>query len=205
MFNYFNLKDTTMNSTVPNHKPQRKQLSEQLDRFERILDGLSEGLNDAITDAARAGTRMAVKDAVIEILTDTELRGKFREMVGAAPESGPAPATPRIGFWSWLKNGFVRIGQALGIVRTKVTEATASGVRRISESLAPSISTVRILGSVKRLLVVGLSAGGILAVLSYLMPHIMSATHSGDTGAVAAMTVQLGVWARRTFRVFSVT
>ena len=42
-----------MNSTAPNHKPQRKQLSDQLDRFEQILDGLSEGLNDAITDAAR--------------------------------------------------------------------------------------------------------------------------------------------------------
>jgi hypothetical protein len=65
-----------MNSTAPNHKPQRKQLSDQLDRFEQILDGLSEGLNDAITDAARAGTTMAVKDAVIEILTNAELRGK---------------------------------------------------------------------------------------------------------------------------------
>ena len=194
-----------MNSTTSNHRPQRKQLSDQLDRFEQILDGLSEGLNDAITDAARAGTRMAVKDAVIEILTDAELRSKFRDMIGPVPQTVSAPA--RNGFWSWLKSGCVRMGQALGIVRTKVTEAAASGVRRLSESLAAADQRAvsKILGSMKRLLVVGLSAGGILAVLSYLMPHFLSATLSGFSGAVAAMTVQLGFWARRTFRIFSVT
>ena len=192
-----------MNSTASNHRPQRKQLSDQLDRFEQILDGLSEGLNDAITDAAQAGTRMAVKDAVIKILTDAELRDKFRDMIGPVPQTVPAPA--RNGFWSWLKSGFVRLGQTLGIVRTKVTEAAASGVRRISESLAPPISAVQILGSMKRLLVVGLFVGGILAILSYLMPHFLSATLSGISGAVAAMTVQLGIWARRTFRIFATT
>ena len=43
-------------STAPvsNGKPQRKQLSEQLDRFDTMLDGLSEGLSAAIADAARA-------------------------------------------------------------------------------------------------------------------------------------------------------
>ena len=62
-----------------NGKPQRKQLSDQLDRFDTMLDGLSQALNESIADAVRDGTRLALKDAVIEILTDPALRAKLRD------------------------------------------------------------------------------------------------------------------------------
>jgi hypothetical protein len=51
-------------TTTDNDKPRRKQLSDQLDRLDGILDALGEGLNEAVTDAAREGTRLAVKDAI---------------------------------------------------------------------------------------------------------------------------------------------
>jgi hypothetical protein len=190
-------------ASATNGKPQRKQLSEQLDRFDAMLDGLSEGLSEAVAEAARTGTRLAVKDAIIEILTDAELRSKLRDAV--EPPQVVAPESTRVGFWGWLKGGVLRIGQTLGIVRATVTEAAASSARRLGESLAAPLSMVRVVGSMKRLMIVGMSVGGILAVLSYVMPHFLSATLAGISGAVAAMTVQLGFWARRTFRIFSVT
>ena len=52
-----------MTMTASNHKLPRKQLADQLDRLDGILDALSEGLNGAVADAAREGTRLAVKDA----------------------------------------------------------------------------------------------------------------------------------------------
>src|SRR5271157_2019498 len=66
-------------ATVTNSAPPRKQLSDQLDRLDGILDALSEGLNGAVTDATREGVRLAVKDAVIELLTDPTLRARLHE------------------------------------------------------------------------------------------------------------------------------
>ena len=63
-----------MSSPMTNGKPQRKQLADQLDRLDAILDCLAGGLNEAVADAAREGTRLAVKDAIIEILTNPDLR-----------------------------------------------------------------------------------------------------------------------------------
>jgi hypothetical protein len=57
-----------MSATTTNGKP-RKQLSDQLDRLDGIIDALADGLNQAVIDAAREGTRLAVKDAIVEIMT----------------------------------------------------------------------------------------------------------------------------------------
>ena len=54
----------TAQSTMVNGRPQRKQLSEQLDRLDSIIDGLCDGLPEAVAAAAREGTRVAVKDAI---------------------------------------------------------------------------------------------------------------------------------------------
>ena len=69
-------------ATATNGKPQRKQLSDQLDRLDGIIDALAEGLNGAVADAAREGTRLAVKDAIVEIMTNPESVGNqfFKEL-----------------------------------------------------------------------------------------------------------------------------
>jgi hypothetical protein len=63
-----------MSNSVTNHRPQRKQLADQLDRLDQILDGLAEGLNDAVADACREGARRAVQEAVVEIQTNPDRR-----------------------------------------------------------------------------------------------------------------------------------
>ena len=52
-----------MSTTTPtkNHKP-RRQLADQLDRMDGIIDALSDGLNEAVADAARDGARVAVRE-----------------------------------------------------------------------------------------------------------------------------------------------
>src|SRR4051812_19026608 len=69
--------DLTMSTATvtTNGRRARKQLSDQLDRLDAILDALAEGLPGAVADACREGARQAVKDAVVEILTNPELRG----------------------------------------------------------------------------------------------------------------------------------
>ena len=70
-----------------NGKP-RKQLSDQLDRMDEILDVLGEGLTGAVVDAMKAGTALAVKQALVEILTNPELLATFRGVL--PPEIGRA-------------------------------------------------------------------------------------------------------------------
>ena len=77
-------------TTTTNGRPQRKQLADQLDRLDAILDCLADGLNQAVADAAREGTRLAVKDAIVEIMTNPDLRALLASHAPAAPAAESA-------------------------------------------------------------------------------------------------------------------
>ena len=73
-------------SVTTNGKP-RRQLADQLDRLDGIIDALSEGLNQAVADAARDGTRAAIADVLMDLLTDPEVMTLVRTAAGAPPET----------------------------------------------------------------------------------------------------------------------
>jgi hypothetical protein len=186
-------------SAATNGKPRRKQLSEQLDRFDAILDGLSDGLGDSVADAARAGTRMAVKDAIVEILTDPHLRNQMHQ--ATAPAAGSVETKPT--FWSRLKAGVSRIGNALRRGVEAVTRCVTRAAEAVCLAVQDPLRIVSMLGSLKRLLILAGGVGAIVAVISYLCPHSLSAAVSGIGAAGTAVALQIGVWARRAFRTFS--
>src|SRR4051794_25443619 len=87
-----------MSTTTTANGTPRKQLSDQLDRLDgqmdradRILDALAEGLDGAVRDAARDGTRLAVKAAVIELLTDPDLRASLHQASAPPARARPSP------------------------------------------------------------------------------------------------------------------
>ena len=100
-----------MSTIILNGKPRRKQLCEQLDRLDSIIDVLADGLPSAVADATRDGTRQAVRDAVVEILSNPELRAM---LAGIAPpmmpsrmptlnfNTAPMPEAvqPKLSFWA---------------------------------------------------------------------------------------------------------
>src|SRR5436305_1044173 len=60
-----------MASTTSNgSSTQRKQLSDQLDRLDDILDGLAEALNESVADAVRDVVGQAVREAVAATLRE---------------------------------------------------------------------------------------------------------------------------------------
>src|SRR5688500_14001723 len=91
-------------ATATNGKP-RKQLSDQLDRLDSIIDVLAEGLPGAVTDACREGARAAVKDAIIEIVSNPELRALLAPVRSApvAPPPEPAPEPRKPSPWAKFK------------------------------------------------------------------------------------------------------
>lgn len=185
--------------TVSNSKPPRKQLSDQIDRLDGILDALSEGLNGAVADAAREGTRQAVKDAIIEIMTDPTLRARLHE--STAPEPAPQPPA-KPGFWSQLKARAAQAVNTVGQTASQLVDGAARGGRSISAAAAEGVRAVRGLGSLKNLALVGVGVGLALGVTTFLAPHAVAAAVAAVSGAVAAAAVQVGVWTRRAFRTF---
>lgn len=183
-------------------RPQRKQLSEQLDRLDAILDGLSEGLNEAIADAARTATRMAVKDAVVELLTDPELRAKLHHASAAhdasAPATPPTPARP-----SMLSRLLSGAKATIAAIKQTMSRAAQGVANRIRTTWANARAGVRFVGELTdlRLLVgLGLAIGIAAGVGTFFAPHEVAAAASGISSGVAAAVVQLGIAARRALR-----
>ena len=190
-------------ATVTNDRPQRKQLSDQLDRLDGILDALSEGLNGAVTDAAREGTRLAVRDAIVEILTDPTLRTRLHE--ASAPEPPVVPVLPpqKPGLWVRLKAKACQAVAAVGQTASALVNDAANGVQTVTKGARNSLRGVQALGNLKSLILVGVGVGIAVGAASFVAPHAVSAAFSGIIGVVAATAVQVGVWTRRAFRAFT--
>jgi len=190
-------------SATLNGKPQRKQLSDQLDRFDTVLNGLAEGLNETIADAVRDGTRLALKDAVIEILTDPELRKKLQQ--AAAGEQSESPSQTGPGFWGWLK---AKVAGAFSVTKTILAPAVSKVAQSAKDTATVARSLgryARVLRNFKGLLYVGVAAGIATAAFSLFAPHTISAVVSGLSGAIAAMALRATIWTRRAVGTFPTT
>lgn len=190
-------------ATMTNGKPARKQLADQLDRLDSIIDLLADGLPQAVADATREGARQAVRDVILELLTNPELRTLIAGLAPAAqpavaseplttpttPSSEPAPAKSE--FW--------------GRVKEKCKAAKDATVRKCRAAKTAVINTARNLSAImplKKMLLVGAGVGVAVAAVSYVCPHTVSAVVSGVCGAATAVAVQVGRWFRRSAGLF---
>src|SRR3954469_9616049 len=116
-----------MSAATKNGVP-RKQLSEQLDRLDGVIDALDEGLKGAVADAVRDAVGAAVNEAVqgvlLELMTNAELQKAVRQA------AAPAEAPPRRGEGEKPPKppGGSLLSRAWGRVRS-AARACASGVR----------------------------------------------------------------------------
>src|SRR5947209_16774721 len=79
-----------MSSATANGRP-RKQLSDQLDRLDGIIDCLADGLTGAVRDAVADGSRAALKDLLAEALADPATLAALRRAL--APDAVATPAS----------------------------------------------------------------------------------------------------------------
>jgi hypothetical protein len=174
--------------TAANGRPQRKQLSDQLDRLDGIIDVLADALPGAVADACREGARQAVKDAVVEILASPELRALVagpaaRVALPPAPTE-PGPAEP--GVW--------------GRVKSALTNARTAAAKRCRIAAAAAVATARALAAVlppQKFLAVGAGVGVAVGIVCYACPPALSAVIGGAGAACAAVAAQVGTWLRR--------
>lgn len=183
-----------------NGRPQRKQLGDQLDRLDSIIDALAEGLPGAVADACRDGARQAVKDVILELLTNPELRtliaGLATPAQAAAPEptiaaraSEPAPEKPT--FWGRLKE-VCKAGK----------EAVARRCRAAKTAVVTTARTLSAVLPLRKILLTGAGVGVAVGVVCYACPHAVSAVVGGACAAATTVVVQVGRWFRRSVGLF---
>jgi hypothetical protein len=179
-------------STIANGRPQRKLLSEELDRLDSIIDSLAEGLPEAVAAAAREGTRAAVQGAILEILSNPELRALLQNSTPAAPApSEPVATGPSL--WTRIK---MKLAAAKAVIVEQVYVAKTL--------VAHAIRTLGVVVPVKRIaIIVGVAVLGGIAI--HAAPAGFSAAIVVAAGAVGAGLLQFGNWLRRSARVLLAT
>ena len=184
----------TAQATLANGRPQRKQLSEQLDRLDSIIDGLCDGLPEAVAAAAREGTRAAVKDAILEVMTNPEIRGMIQNLApapAAVPVAPPIPVEPpQPGLWS-------RIKAKVAAARTAVVER----YRATKEAVTTTTQTLSTLMPLRRMVLVAFGVGLVVTLLGLFAPAGVAAVLAGIGGVVTAAVAQVGSWFRRSLNI----
>jgi hypothetical protein len=183
---------TTANA--PNGKaPARKQLSDQLDRLDGIIDSLAEGLNATVADACREGTRAAVREVLLELVNNADLLAAVR--ASAAPPvpvaETPVP-TESPSFWNRAKAG----------VRGAVTTATGAVrtlVKSVEAAVQPATDALKLTGTTKTVIAVALGVGLAAGAASLVCPTWVSAAVTGVTGAAAVVAGYVGATVNAVF------
>jgi hypothetical protein len=191
-----NPKEKTMSATATmTNGKSRKQLSDEIDRLDGVIDVLAEGLPGAVTDACREGARAAVKDAILEIVTNPELRALLAPAqpapatVVAAPELAPEPEPPTPGPWARIKAGLAAARDAVAARCKAARDAIAAAGTAAGEAIPA-----------RRILLVGLGVGAVAGVACLVMPQTLAAVVTAVTTAATAVAVQAGTWLKRAAR-----
>jgi hypothetical protein len=189
-------------TTTMNGKP-RKQLADQLDRLDGIIDALAEGLNGAVADACREGTRQAVRDVLIEIASNPELRALLApQAVPAAappiPASPPEPKKP--GLWSRIKTKVAAARTAVARFAAQIKTTIAAKVAALTTAVAAASTVAGEALPVRQVLGAALGVGLLVGLVCYQLPESASAAVAGIGAAGTALAVQIGTWLKRAVR-----
>ena len=192
-----------------NGRPQRKQLSDQLDRLDTMIDCLSDALPQAVADATREGSRQAVREVLTELFGNPETLAKFRQTLGvpaAMPQHEVSPTTTaaataaKPGFFARMKSA---VRNAATTVVAKVKQAVAAVKERVQATkvrITAAIEGVKAIVPLGRFAAVAMVVGVLVAAVSYVAPQGFSAVVSGIGAVVITAAVQAYRWLRRSAR-----
>jgi hypothetical protein len=193
-----------MSATVMNGKP-RKQLADeldrmtsQLDRADAILDALSEGLNGAVAEATKEGTRLAVKEAVVELLTDPDLRDALHRASAPLAEAKPT-------LWERLKAKVRQASERAAAVTRSARQAVGAKVADAKAVVAGVAAPAWMAWKLRKAALVGLGIGVVVAGIAYAGGHGLAATLSGIGATITSVAVAVVAQLRSAFRRLALT
>ncbi|MBA4192138.1 MAG: hypothetical protein C0467_29525 [Planctomycetaceae bacterium] len=192
-----------MATATLNGKPQRKQLGDQLDRLDSIIDALAEGLPGAVADACRDGARLAVKDAIIEIISNPELRALLSPPPASAPSvpvSPPEPKPmpePKPGFWKRFTSKAKAASNAVVGAALKAKNSVVDRCKTARDTIVAVGTAAGEAMPTKQISLVALGVGVVVGVACLVVPQTVAAVVGAVGAAATAVSVQVGGWLKR--------
>ncbi|QEL16855.1 hypothetical protein [Limnoglobus roseus] len=187
----------------------RKQLSDQLDRLDGIIDVLADALPEAVRDAVRDGMADALRRLVADALADPATLAALRQAV-APPVPTVTPATPgssrRAAFLARCRTASATVragvvdlvGTAIAAVRVRTERVKAWAAATAAK--ARSVRQVcHVAWHLKRAAGVAVGVGVAVAAVS-LASHPVATALSGVGAGLATFAVQAGLWCRTVAR-----
>src|SRR5262249_11241315 len=83
-----------VSTTTGNGQARRRQLADEIDRLNGVLDGLSEALNESVADAVKAAVGGAARGGVEAPMRELRSTPEFLRAF-LPPHEPPAPPAPR--------------------------------------------------------------------------------------------------------------
>ena len=200
---------TTANGTM-NARTARKSLSDQLDRFDAMLDGLSEAIPQVIADSVREAVaeavRQAVEASIREVLSRPELLRAALEKHAPTATLFVPPATPEpppmkekvAGIASRLCE---KVKQAASLVKEKVTEVCTSACQVGKQAAQIAVNAPTLIKAIakaawalRKPCAIAVGVGVVCATVCYMGGQIFSSIANGASGAaitLSALTLPL--------------
>jgi hypothetical protein len=191
-------------SPITNGRGQRPSLAQQIDRLDGILDNLSEGLQEAVAEAVKLAVTKAVEAALVEVLTNPELRRHL------TPEPPVTPARTSESRWGNIAGFARRCGcrvwsgavwlwsaiTALIVFVLVAGQNVCQQVKRRVTSVARTIwwrglSGVRFVRQVRRSLAVAMGIGVQVGIGCFVAGPVVASAVSGVAGFVGSLATVL--------------
>jgi hypothetical protein len=190
----------------------RKNLADQINRLDSLLDGLADNLNEAVASAVQQTVAAAVKEAVttgvtqaiVEVLTNAELQQLLRPPITPAPP--PLPPAPSessggggflAGLWQTVRGAAAKVAEAAGRAAKGVGNWLAATARKARDLVSGGVEAIRRGASALYALVLTsrvaqvVAVGGLVAVGCCLAHPALAGVVAGVAAAVAASVSQL--------------
>jgi hypothetical protein len=178
----------TMTMTLGNDRVQRKNLSDQLDRLDSILDALSDGLNQAVASTVEEAVGKAVQVAVKEVLSNTELLRLLRSQT-AAPAHPQAQRPRPLTLKEILANAWERSRAGL----SRWAHGANSGLGRVRAWIATKFWNAA--GAVRtKANALGAGCGLAWTTLGALVPFVWKCRNQVAMACVVGSALALGCW-----------
>lgn len=196
-----------MSATVTTNGKPRKQLADQIDRLDTIIDCLADNLNQAVADAAKEGSRTAVKEILLEVLTDPTVLDLIRGSVVVSPPVAPsAPSQWRTTIAaaaqkaaSAVKSGWMAVRARVAGVARAITDRVSAPVRAVSTTVTNAVEAVKVVAmatpAMRSAVLIGVTVAAGVAVAAAISPTLAGGL-AGIVAGVTAFGVRVGLSAR---------
>jgi hypothetical protein len=187
-----------------NGSPQRKQLSDQLDRLDGIIDTLADGLSEAVSDAVKKGTANALQQILLDAVSNPATRELLRQTFAPVATNSASVETASVTDASPTRKASF-LARCKGIVVNAARKVAAwprklvAGSKKLARKAKVLTRRLNVAWQLKKAAVVGLGIGAVVTAVS-LWSHPLASMLSGIGAAATAFAVQIGLWCRNTAR-----